>query len=220
QLVEKGLSPEKIRPLPRWVDTGVFSPVKRNEAMWHRYSLNGEMKFLYVGRISKEKNLELLADAFIETINRGFCVDLVVVGDGPYRSELEERLSGYPALFTGFLEGEALSAIYASSDVFVFPSTTDTFGNVVLEAQASGLPVIVSDKGGPRELMVNNETGIVISADNKRLLADALELFLMNREKAGIMGENARRFVENKAIHPRDMYSTILRDSFAGAGVE
>ncbi|HEC97642.1 MAG TPA: glycosyltransferase [Nitrospirae bacterium] len=220
QLIEKGLSPEKIRPLPRWVDTGVFSPVKRNEGMWQSHGLNGEMKFLYVGRISREKNLELLADAFIETISRGFCVDLVVVGDGPYRAELEKRLSGYPVLFTGFLEGEALSAIYASSDVFVFPSTTDTFGNVVLEAQASGLPVIVSDKGGPRELMVDNETGVVISADNKTLLADALELFLTNREKAGIMGENARRFVENKAIHPRDMYSTILRDSLAGAVVE
>lgn len=213
QLLEKGLSPEKIKPLPRWVDTGVFSPSKKDPDVWEKYGLDGEVKFLYVGRLSREKNLELLAEAFMETVRRGFGADLVMVGDGPYRAELEKRLEGYPVLFTGFLEGEDLSVVYASSDVFVFPSLTDTFGNVMLEAQASGLPVIVSDKGGPQELMVKNETGFVISAGEKSSLVETLGLFLKDSQKRRVMGEKARRFVETKAIPPEDMYSTILPNS-------
>ena len=86
--------------------------------------------------------------------------------------------------FTGFLTGEELATLYASSDVFVFPSTTDTFGNVVLEAQASGLPVIVSDEGGPKELMIHNETGYVIKANDKSALVNTLMLFIKDREKS------------------------------------
>jgi glycosyltransferase involved in cell wall biosynthesis len=113
------------------------------------------VKFLYVGRVSREKNLQLLADAFIELTDAGFSSNLIIVGDGAFRNDLERMLQGYPVLFTGFLSGDELSAVYASADVFVFPSATDTFGNVVLEAQASGLPVIVSDEGGPKELMID-----------------------------------------------------------------
>ncbi len=212
QLVMKGLAPEKIRPLPRWVDTEVFSPLNKDPHIWDEYGLRGGVKFLYVGRISREKNLGLLADAFVEVVQKGADCNLVIVGDGPYRAELEKRLTGCPALFTGFLEEEKLSRVYASADVFVFPSTTDTFGNVVLEAQASGLPVIVSDEGGPQELMVDDETGIIVRADDRASLVNALLLFLEEGGRAGVMGEKARRFVEKKAVRPEEMYSTILRD--------
>jgi glycosyltransferase involved in cell wall biosynthesis len=115
----------------------------------------------YVGRVSREKGLEMLAEVFKELVDSGAAIALAVIGDGPYREEMETSLAGYPALFTGYLAGELLQHGYASADLFVFPSATDTFGNVVLEAQASGLPVIVSDEGGPRELMIDGETGVV-----------------------------------------------------------
>jgi glycosyltransferase involved in cell wall biosynthesis len=211
QLVERGLAPEKVRPLPRWVDTDAFTPTRRNPELWRSYGMNGEIKFLYVGRLSKEKNLGLLTDAFTDIIQAGFLSRLVIVGDGPYRDELEKKLHGYPVLFTGFLHGEELATMYASSDVFVFPSTTDTFGNVVLEAQASGIPVIVSDEGGPKELMVPGETGFVVKANDRAELSRAMAYFLYNPELSKSMGEHARRFIESKAPDPGEVYSTILK---------
>jgi glycosyltransferase involved in cell wall biosynthesis len=211
QLVERGLAPEKVRPLPRWVDTDAFTPARRNPELWRSYGMNGEIKFLYVGRLSKEKNLSLLADAFIDVIEAGFTSRLVIVGDGPYRQELTEKLRGYPVLFTGFRHGDELTAIYASSDVFVFPSTTDTFGNVVLEAQACGIPVIVSDEGGPKELMVPGETGFVVKANDRAELSRAMAYFLYNPELSKSMGEHARRFIESKAPDPGEAFTTILK---------
>ena len=118
-------------------------------------------------------------------------------------------------MFTGFLTGNELSQIYASSDVFVFPSATDTFGNVVLEAQASGLPVIVSDEGGPKELMIDGETGLVVKANSITALADALTFFLQNKEKIATMGRNARHFTETNETNPNEAYHAIL-NSFPG----
>lgn len=211
QIIEKGLSREKVKPLLRWVDTETFSPKKRNPRIWEKYNLDGEVKLLYVGRISKEKNLELLADAFIALIKSGFHSYLIFAGDGPYRRDLESKLAGLPVQFTGFLTGEELTTLYASSDVFVFPSATDTFGNVVLEAQASGLPVIVSDEGGPKELMIPDETGYVIKANDKSALVSTMMLFIKDREKMKTMGERARQFIEAVPINPEDMYRAILR---------
>ncbi len=210
QLIEHGLAAEKTRPLPRWVDTARFSPALRVAGFWERYGLKEGAKLLYVGRVSKEKNLELLADTFIEVADTGFACSLVIIGDGPYRKEMEERLSGYPVLFTGFLSGEELARGYASADLFIFPSATDTFGNVVLEAQASGLPVIVSDEGGPKELMTDGETGIVVRAGSREDLLDAIISFLAEPERIRAMGRKARAFTEERQVAAEDIYSTIL----------
>lgn len=210
QLIEHGLAAEKTRPLPRWVDTARFSPAFRVAGFWEKYGLKGERKLLYVGRVSKEKNLELLADTFIEVAETGFACSLVIIGDGPYRKEMEERLAGYPALFTGFLSGEELARGYASADLFVFPSATDTFGNVVLEAQASGLPVVVSDQGGPKELMTDGETGVVVRAGSKEDLLTVIISFLAEPERITAMGRRARAFTEERQVAADDVYSTIL----------
>lgn len=213
QLIDKGLVAEKARPLPRWVDTEMFSPVKNNPCFYEKYRLNGGTKFIYVGRVSKEKNMGLLSCAFREIMDSGSDGNLVIVGDGPYRNEMEQELKGYPAVFTGFLSGEELSTAYASADVFVFPSTTDTFGNVVLEAQASGLPVIVSDEGGPKELMKDGITGIVAMSNNKNALINAMMSFINDKNKIIQMGMNARQFTETNGINVKDAYSTILMDN-------
>ncbi|HUJ16736.1 MAG TPA: glycosyltransferase [Nitrospirota bacterium] len=210
QLIEKGLASGKVKPLPRWVDSDAFSPGKRDPNLWLRYGLDGAIKFLYVGRLSREKNLELLANAFLSLADSGDPGNLVLVGDGPYRKELEDKLKGYPVLFTGFLSGEELSRAYASADVFVFPSTTDTFGNVVLEAQASGLPVIVSDQGGPKELLDDGKTGFIIKGDNTAALVDAMRRFITDSHAASIMGSHAREFIESNSPQANEVYSTIL----------
>ncbi len=211
QLIEKGLVADKVRPLPRWVDTEFFTPIKRDPYLWTRQGLFGRVKFLYTGRVSREKNLELLSQAFRAMIDAGLDGDLIIVGDGPYRQEMQEQMKGYPAIFTGFLTGEDLCIAYASSDVFVFPSTTDTFGNVVLEAQASGLPVIVSDEGGPKELMKDGVTGLSISSNNLDALINAMSFFVSERSLINTMGANARHFTENHSIDVSNAYSTILR---------
>jgi glycosyltransferase involved in cell wall biosynthesis len=96
----------------------------------------------------------------------------VIVGEGPYRAELEKKLPG--AIFTGILTGRELGIAYASADLFVFPSTTDTYGNVVVEAMAAGLPVAVSDIGGPRELVKNRAMGRVLRARDATAWTDGL----------------------------------------------
>ena len=215
QLIERGLAAEKTRPLPRWVDIENFSPVHRDPDFWDRFGNSEGLKFLYVGRVSREKNLELLAEAFRSICAEHAPAQLVFVGDGPYRQELQKTLQGLPVIFTGYLAGETLAAAYASADVFVFPSTTDTFGNVVLEAQASGLPVIVSDGGGPKELMVDKTTGLVTRADSLEELIGAMRQLLLDPEKTAEMGENARTFAEQGALSMTDACGTILQPKVA-----
>lgn len=125
---------------------------------------------------------------------------LVLVGDGPYREEMERELAGLPAVFTGTLHGEDLAQAYASADLFVFPSTTDTFGNVVLEAQASGLPVIVSDKGGPMENIDDGATGLVVPGRDAAALARAMAELCLDAPRLRAMGANARRFAEERSF--------------------
>jgi glycosyltransferase involved in cell wall biosynthesis len=212
QLVARGLPPERMKPLPRWVDTDTYSPEMRNPTFWKSSGTGlGRFVLLYVGRVSREKGLEMLVDAFKERVEAGMPIALAVIGDGPYRGEMEASLAGYPALFTGYLAGEQLQRGYASADLFVFPSATDTFGNVVLEAQASGLPVIVSDEGGPRELMVDGETGLVFRAGSTGALAAAITYMVSDPQRITSMGCNARRFTLDKAPDSNETYSTILQ---------
>lgn len=229
QLVSRGLPAERMKPLPRWVDTDTYTPGMRNPTFWKgRGAGLGRTVLLYVGRVSREKGLEMLVDAFRELVDAGASIALAVIGDGPYREEMETALAGYPALFTGYLAGEQLQRGYASADLFVFPSATDTFGNVVLEAQASGLPVIVSDEGGPRELMVDGETGVVFRAGSTTDLAAAIRGLVSDPQRLTTMGLNVRRFTLDKAPDSSQTYSTILHldrptcgenQSFAGAGL-
>ncbi len=203
ELTEKGVKEHKITIYPRGVDIERFTPDKRN-GFFKNYSLNGSKKLLYVGRVSKEKNLHVLTQVYrdlaAQARENGGNLDLVIVGDGPYREEMEKSLAGENCLFTGYLEGDALAQAYASSDLFVFPSTTDTFGNVVLEAQASGLPVIVTDKGGPCENIVRDKTGYVVPGDNPEALKQSIAELLANPGKMQAMGAEARAYMQGRSF--------------------
>lgn len=196
ELVEKGINAEKVRIYPRGIDVDHFNPHKRNGILSKQYDIESGTTYLYVGRVSKEKNLHHLSAAFRSLVSTQADAHLVVVGDGPYLDEMRQSMLGFPCYFTGYIMGEKLAQTYASADVFVFPSTTDTFGNVVLEAQASGLPVIVSDQGGPCENMISNETGLVVEGDNVRSLLSAMQFFADSPQRATSMGRAARQYVE------------------------
>jgi len=162
-----GVDPERIGRWERGVDLRRFDPVLRDERL-----LPGEVSVLYVGRQTKEKGLWLLADAFERARARDPRLHLVLAGGGPEQRALQERL-GEHATFLGWQHGEALARIYASADVFMFASSTDTFGQVILEAQASGLPVVAVDAGGPRTLIEDGQTGLLVDG-NATALAGGL----------------------------------------------
>jgi len=127
-------------------------------------------------------------------------VHLILVGDGPYVEEMKEELKGYPVTFTGYLQGDDLSQAYASGDIFIFPSTTDTFGNVVLEAQASGLPVIVTEEGGPSENMIPHKTGYILNAQDQDLFIKRILDLMDNKILLEGMRKNARDYMENRTF--------------------
>jgi glycosyltransferase involved in cell wall biosynthesis len=162
-----GVPDGRIHHLPRGVDLRSFHPDHARDGAWSRLGLPAEgVRLLYVGRVSREKNLELLADAYVRMRAERPDLSLTVVGDGPYLEALKARLAGVPgARFTGVLHGPDLAGVFASADLFVFPSLTDTFGNSVVEALASGLPCVVSDQGGPCEIVVDGECGRVFRHD-------------------------------------------------------
>ncbi len=200
ELVKQGFSQEKIRFFQRGVDTDTYHPRKASVEFRRRYGFEGRTIALYVGRISREKGLDVLARAFSLLRQKHPSLALVIVGDGPYRPYLEALFEGTEAAFTGYLSGDDLAEAYASCDFFVFPSATDTFGNVVLEAQASGLPVVVSDEGGPKENIVPGETGYIFRAHDAADLARAMELLVINREVRRLMGKKARETMETRSF--------------------
>ena len=200
ELIAKGIKPEKIRVYPRGIDVEQFHPRKRNSSLTQRFNNTDGLRLIYVGRVSKEKNLHLLADAFHRLLTTNPDVHMVIVGDGPYLNQMRKEMKGLPCYFTGYLKGEHLAEAYASADLFVFPSTTDTFGNVVLEAQASGLPVVVTDKGGPCENMIPGKTGLVVPGDDVEGLLAALKTMADDPRRIRDMGSAARAYVKERSF--------------------
>jgi glycosyltransferase involved in cell wall biosynthesis/predicted metal-dependent phosphoesterase TrpH len=196
--IDRGFAPEKLKILPRGLDTDLFNPARRDLSFWPASGVNGtEVRLLYVGRISREKDLDVLAAAYDKVRQAGHPVKLYLVGLGPYSEALAAALPD--AVFLGYLTGEPLAKAYASADIFVFPSTTDTFGNVVIEAQASGLPVIVSDLGGPRELVADGISGLVTKAHDVEDVARAINLLVGDQKMRARMGEKARQSVVDRS---------------------
>ncbi|PYL49115.1 MAG: histidinol-phosphatase, partial [Verrucomicrobia bacterium] len=196
--VRRGFDPSKLKILPRGLDNELFHPGRRDCAFFEKFGAsNGEVRLLYVGRISREKDLDLLADAYRRLRKEGLPVQLFVVGHGPYSEALAKSLP--EAFFTGYLRGKELATAYASADVFVFPSTTDTFGNVILEAQASGLPVVVSDSGGPKELVADNVNGLITRSHDAQDFTRAIRMLVTNRALRERMANSARDSVTDRS---------------------
>ena len=195
--IKRGLDPTKLKIFPRGLDTEFFRPARRDPAFFEKFGTpDGRVRLLYVGRVSREKDLDVLANAYRRLREEKLPVQLYFVGDGPYSQTLSENLP--EACFTGYLRGEQLAAAYASADIFVFPSTTDTFGNVIIEAQASGVPVIVSDSGGPKELVEDKANGLVTKSHDVDDFTRAIRTLVCDPALRQHMGERARESVVNR----------------------
>jgi glycosyltransferase involved in cell wall biosynthesis/predicted metal-dependent phosphoesterase TrpH len=206
-----GVDGDRILRWGRGVDTQRFHPDKRE-----RERFRGEINVMYSGRLTKEKGADLLADAFLRAHERDSRLHLVLAGGGPEEEALRERL-GDRATFLGWLDGEAYERAYASADIFLFASCTDTFGQVILEAQASGLPVVAVAEGGPLELVADGRTGRLCPADAEALAAAVVELATRPGLRAA-MSVQARlaatdRSWESSLLQLTDAYARALGPS-------
>ena len=227
---DRGIAADKIRILPRGLDTTLFHPSRRDPEFWRKYGIApGATVLLYVGRVSKEKDLDIIVqmwrrwqgggkerptsnvqrstsnddedgasslkvERWTLDVERSPLPTLAIVGDGPYLKELRALLPD--AAFTGYLAGLELARAFASADVFHFPSTTDTFGNVILEALASGVPCVVSDQGGPKDLIVHGTTGSITRALDVADFTAAVEKIAHDPARRQAMGAEAHRAVQ------------------------
>lgn len=223
-LVTARVAPGKLQIWSRGVDTNLFDPARRSPEMRASWGVDDRTPVVvYAGRISVEKNLRILPELWRCLADSVPEARLVVAGEGPLHAELARALA--KAVFTGPLTQEALAVVMASADAFVFPSRTDTLGNVVLEAQASGLPVLVTDAGGPQENLIDGETGLVCrGTPDAAVFASRLAPLLRDRSRREAMGRAARRYACTRtwrtSLHPlyaawRDAV-TAARESSAG----
>ena len=187
---------KNLRKMERGVDAQLFNPSKRSTDLRLSWGANKETPvFAYVGRIASEKNIPFALKCFQEIKKQLPEAIMVVVGDGPLRKELEKK---YPkVIFCGLQKGELLAQHYASSDVFIFPSITETFGNVVTEAMASGLIVAAYDYAAGKLLIEDGINGTVASFDNKEhYLANLIQL-ISGRAMWPAMREKSRARIED-----------------------
>ncbi len=219
-LARIGVADGHIVRWDRGVDTTRFDPALRREPR-----VPGAITVLYAGRITREKGVELLAESFQRAHARarselGQRLHLIVAGGGPEKQLLRERLGG-DVSFLGWLEGEALARAYADADIFLFPSATDTFGQVVLEAQASGLPVVAVAEGGPLSLIEDRVSGLLCPAEPDALAGAVLELAdqpLLRRRlaRAGLAAVGERTW-ERALERLADSYARVLGTEDVGA---
>jgi len=194
---------------PRGVDSDGFHPGKRSPSIRREMAPGAEVVLLYVGRIAPEKRVHLLLDAF-PGIRRGADrpVGLVLVGDGPALHELRDRkVEG--VTFTGYRRGSLLAATYASADLFLFPSDTETFGQVVTEAFASGLPVVAAARGGVTDLVEPGRTGDLFRPGDAAALTEAALPLVRDDGLRWKMGRHARLDAEGRS------WAGVFRDLFS-----
>ena len=198
---------ENIRLWTRGVDAERFHPAKRSETWRRRQGFEpGELVVAFVGRLVREKRLATYVEAMQGLRARGVRCRALVVGDGPDRAWMQRQLP--QAAFTGFLDGEALATAYASSDIFFFPSDTETFGAVTLEAMASGLPTLCADATGSRSLVVPGVTGFIDSADYPPAFMARIQQLAADPDQRLGMGAAARE--RSLAFSWDEAMSTIL----------
>jgi glycosyltransferase involved in cell wall biosynthesis/predicted metal-dependent phosphoesterase TrpH len=212
RLTGLGITSERIHRWDRGVDLRRFDPAHRSAGL-----LPGEINVLYAGRLSKEKGVDLLADAFLTAHQSDPRLHLVLAGGGPEEGLLRERL-GERATFLGWVTGDALARAYASADAFLFASSTETFGQVVLEAQASGLPVVAVDRGGPASLIEHGETGL-LAPPEVNALADAVLAVTGTPLLSERIGRGALSAVRGRSWEAAlDRLATAYRIALAGEG--
>lgn len=184
---------------PRGIDGDIFHRDYDKETIRKKYGVTEKYLLLYVGRIASEKDVMLLpeiAERLPETLKKQ--VHWLIVGDGPMKESLA-KTAPVNMTFTGFLEGYELANVYAAGDVFVFPSASETFGNVVLESLACGTPVIGANAGGVRTIIQHGQTGLLCEEKQSNQFAEAIEHLLTNEELCTAMGESCFQYGQKQS---------------------
>ncbi len=195
ELYEHGLN--SIEFLPHGIDTNIFNPKFKSDDWKKELGLENKITLLFTGRLVWEKDLLTLAKAY-KILNAKYPnAAFVLAGDGPIRRELEGMMPD--AVFLGNLSGEELSTAYASSDIFVFPSTTETFGNVVLEAMASGIPPVCVREGGSYGMINDGINGLIAEPHNTEDFAKKVESLLIKPELRTTLASNAFKFSQTQS---------------------
>jgi len=193
QLLSHGF--ERLKVLARGIDTELFNPLKRCQELRNQWGVKDDQKVvLYVGRLASEKNLQVTVDAFRAMSQVNPNLKMVWVGDGPHKGSL--KLSCPDSIFTGVQTGEALAAHYASGDLFLFSSLSETFGNVTLEAMASGLAVLAYDYAAARQYIDHGVNGLLANPNEAHsFINQGLELI-----KDGVDLQNMRAHARQTTI--------------------
>ena len=220
-LVERGYQAERLRQWDRGVDAEQFTPTRASMALRRAWGVDDRRPaILYAGRLSREKGLALVAPVAQHLREHALPHRFIFAGDGPMRRELESLCPD--SCFLGALPHDQVGLVMASADLLFFPSATDTLGNVVLEAQAAGLPVVVSDRGGPQAHVARGRTGFVCEAGAARAFADAVGSLLSRPAVRREMGRQARAYALTRdwpqALGPLiDAWRTAARRRAVGA---
>lgn len=197
-LMKLGVPKEKMRVWGRAIETKSYSESYRDEHLFDGSIPPGHKKVLFVSRLIREKNMTSIHHTYELIRKKRDDVSFVITGDGPMRDWLQKKMPD--AHFTGKLIGEDLAKVYASCDVFFFPSFTETFGNVVIEALASGLPVVSADAGGPSELIRHGKNGYLVASGKSQDFASFLLDILSNDELRIEMRREALESINNRSI--------------------
>ncbi|SIS37320.1 glycosyltransferase family 4 protein [Salimicrobium flavidum] len=197
QSILKELQQKRFHNLEVWkrgVAIEHFHPKHENQEMRQRLTNGntGDKLLVFVGRLAPEKEIHKIKPLLKERND----ISLAIIGDGPIRQQLEKEFEGTKTIFTGNLHGEELAEAFASGDAMIFPSITETLGLVILEAMASGLPVIAAQSGPTKEQVVDGKTGILFENENTQSMIDAVEK-LEDPELLETLSENARKEAEN-----------------------
>lgn len=217
EIIRREGQSQHVEVWARGVDSELFSPEKRDMA-WRRALgiADDEVAISFAGRLVKEKNTAVYMRVMNMLAGRGLRVRPLVIGDGPEMAVMKAGLKN--GVFAGFLHGEDLARAYASSDVFFFPSESETFGNVTLEAMASGLPAVNAIASGSNSLVIEGETGYLVSAADDAGLAARLEALVRDEALRKRMGDAARAraltFSWDAILSGLlDSYRTVLREA-------
>jgi glycosyltransferase involved in cell wall biosynthesis len=177
----------------RGINQRMFSPSFRDDAFFSAYGIANEKTILFVSRLVNYKSTDSLIQ-LNQLLDKGH--KLIITGDGPDMERMQSKMSG--AVFTGKLTGEALSKVFASADVFVFPSVTETFGNVVLEAMASGLPVVAAKAGGPADIIEDGITGFLTEPGNISEMHSKIKALLSDDRLHTTIKDNALTYASQQ----------------------
>jgi len=192
EMKKMGIIPDRLKIWKRGIDTDIFSPKKRNTEFLQHITGNDNPNILFASRLVWEKNLETLFKIYDYCESKNLNYNFIIAGDGTAMKTCQQRMPG--AIFTGNLQHERLAELYASADVFLFTSVSETYGNVVLEAMASGLPCVIADGGGSKDFITQGDNGFKCPPDHAASYVEKIEIILKDDDLRQQFSDKGRRY--------------------------